>query len=76
LPVTVPGGTITGWHQGEDPDVRLFHGGPGVSDYTESLAAELEDVYTVDYLRDEPGWRGLLRVEVDWPPGPPVVSLN
>jgi pimeloyl-ACP methyl ester carboxylesterase len=45
--VTVPGGTITAWQQGEGPPVLLLHGGPGVSDYTESLAAELEDGYSV-----------------------------
>ena len=45
--VTVPGGTITAWQQDEGPHVLLLHGGPGVSDYTESLAAELEDGYTV-----------------------------
>lgn len=45
--VTVPGGTIIAWQQGEGPHVLLLHGGPGVSDYTESLAAELEDAYTV-----------------------------
>jgi pimeloyl-ACP methyl ester carboxylesterase len=45
--VTVPGGTITAWEQGEGPHVLLLHGGPGLSDYTESLAAELEDGYTV-----------------------------
>jgi pimeloyl-ACP methyl ester carboxylesterase len=45
--VTVPGGTITAWQQGEGPHVLLLHGGPGVSDYTEALAAELEDGYTV-----------------------------
>jgi pimeloyl-ACP methyl ester carboxylesterase len=45
--VTVPGGTIVGWEQGDGPHVLLLHGGPGVSDYTESLAAELEDGYTV-----------------------------
>ena len=45
--VTVPGGTITAWQQGEGPHVLLLHGGPGVSDYTESLAAELEDGYSV-----------------------------
>jgi pimeloyl-ACP methyl ester carboxylesterase len=33
--------------QGEGLDVLLLHGGPGVSDYTESLAAELEDGYAV-----------------------------
>ncbi len=37
--VTVPGGTITGWQQGEGPHVLLLHGGPGLSDYTERLCA-------------------------------------
>lgn len=45
--VTVPGGIITGWQQGQGPRVLLLHGGPGVSDYTESLAAQLEDRYCV-----------------------------
>jgi pimeloyl-ACP methyl ester carboxylesterase len=45
--VAVPRGTITAWQQGEGPHVLLLHGGPGVSEYTESLAAELEDGYTV-----------------------------
>ena len=45
--VTVPGGTITAWQQGDGPHVLVLHGGPGVSDYTESLAAELEHGYTV-----------------------------
>jgi pimeloyl-ACP methyl ester carboxylesterase len=44
---TVPGGTITAWQRGDGPHVLLLHGGPGVSEYTESLAAELEDGYTV-----------------------------
>jgi proline iminopeptidase len=45
--VSVAGGTITGWQQGQGPHALLLHGGPGVSDYTEALAAELEDGYTV-----------------------------
>jgi pimeloyl-ACP methyl ester carboxylesterase len=45
--VSVPGGAIVGWQQGAGRHVLLLHGGPGVSDYTESLAAELEDGYTV-----------------------------
>ena len=45
--VTVAGGTIIAWQQGEGPHVLVLHGGPGMSDYTESLAAELEDGYTV-----------------------------
>jgi pimeloyl-ACP methyl ester carboxylesterase len=45
--VSVPGGTIAVWQEGEGPHVLLLHGGPGVSEYTESLAAELQDGYTV-----------------------------
>ena len=29
-----------------------------------------------DCFRDEPSWRGLLRVEEIEPPRPPIVSLN
>jgi pimeloyl-ACP methyl ester carboxylesterase len=47
IAVTVRGGTITAWQQGDGPHVLLLHGGPGVSEYTEALAAELEDGYTV-----------------------------
>ena len=47
LVIAVPGGTLTAWQRGRGPHVLLLHGGPGVSDYTESLAAELEDAYTV-----------------------------
>jgi hypothetical protein len=45
--VTVAGGTITAWQRGSGPHTLLLHGGPGISDYTESLAVELEDAYTV-----------------------------
>ena len=45
--VKVAGGTIIAWQEGDGPNVLLLHGGPGVSDYTESLVAELSDGYTV-----------------------------
>jgi proline iminopeptidase len=45
--VPVAGGTLRGWRSGAGPDVVLLHGGPGLSDYTASLAAELQDSYTV-----------------------------
>ncbi len=45
--VDVPGGSLTGWRRGRGQDVLLLHGGPGVSDYMDTLAAELEDGYTV-----------------------------
>lgn len=39
----VPGGGITGWRTGTGAPVLVLHGGPGLSDYTESLVAELGD---------------------------------
>ena len=43
----VPAGSITGWLAGDGPPVLVLHGGPGLSDYTASLAAELEDAFGV-----------------------------
>lgn len=40
-------GAITGWRAGSGPPVVILHGGPGLSDYTASLAYELADRYTV-----------------------------
>lgn len=47
LHATVPGGAIAAWQAGSGSPVLLLHGGPGLSDYTEPLAAELDDAYTV-----------------------------
>jgi pimeloyl-ACP methyl ester carboxylesterase len=41
--VQVPEGSITGWLAGNGPTVLVLHGGPGLSDYTAPLAAELTD---------------------------------
>jgi len=38
---------IAGWKTGTGPPVLLLHGGPGLSDYMESLLPELTDAYTV-----------------------------
>lgn len=38
---------IAGWKTGTGPPVVLLHGGPGLSEYTESLLPELTDAYTV-----------------------------
>jgi pimeloyl-ACP methyl ester carboxylesterase len=43
----VPGGSITGWLAGTGPPVLVLHGGPGLSDYTAPLAAELTDAFGV-----------------------------
>jgi len=59
--VAVPG--ITAWQQGEGPHLLLLHGGPGVSEYTESLAAELEDGYTGTRLQQ----RGVAPSTTDGP---------
>jgi pimeloyl-ACP methyl ester carboxylesterase len=47
LRAKVPGGSIAGWQVGAGPAVLLLHGGPGLSDYTFPLAAELEDAFGV-----------------------------
>jgi proline iminopeptidase len=41
------GGGITGWLAGSGQPVLILHGGPGLSDYTAPLAAELEDAFGV-----------------------------
>lgn len=47
LKAEVPGGSVAGWQAGAGPAVLLLHGGPGLSDYTFPLAAELEDAFSV-----------------------------
>jgi len=47
LRAEVPGGSIIAWQAGDGPWVLVLHGGPGLSDYTESLADELADAYSV-----------------------------
>jgi pimeloyl-ACP methyl ester carboxylesterase len=38
---------LVGWKTGSGPVVVVLHGGPGLTDYTESLLPELTDHYTV-----------------------------
>jgi proline iminopeptidase len=45
--VDVAGGPIRVTENGSGPPVLLLHGGPGLSDYTFTLAPELEDGYRV-----------------------------
>jgi pimeloyl-ACP methyl ester carboxylesterase len=61
----VPGGGITGWLAGTGPPVLVLHGGPGLSDYTAPLAAELERPGSV---RKSPGThlRGTERGVTSW----------
>ncbi len=40
-------GGIAGWKAGSGPAVVVLHGGPGLSDYTDTLEPELVDAYTV-----------------------------
>jgi pimeloyl-ACP methyl ester carboxylesterase len=44
---SVPGGRIAASQAGFGAPVLILHGGPGLSDYTDSLAAELDDVFRV-----------------------------
>ena len=41
--IETPAGTIAGRREGSGPPALVLHGGPGLSDYTEGLAAELDD---------------------------------
>jgi pimeloyl-ACP methyl ester carboxylesterase len=41
------GGRIVGWLSGKGPPLVLLHGGPGLSDYLDSLVAELAPTFTV-----------------------------
>jgi proline iminopeptidase len=44
---SVPAGVIAASQTASGPPVLILHGGPGWSDYTASLAAELEDAFCV-----------------------------
>ena len=44
---SVPGGVITASQAGAGAPVLILHGGPGLSDYTGPLAAELDDAFAV-----------------------------
>jgi len=44
---SVPGGVITASRSGSGAPVLILHGGPGLSDYTASLADELDDAFGV-----------------------------
>lgn len=43
--IETPAGSIVGRRKGTGPPALILHGGPGLSDYTEGLAAELADVF-------------------------------
>jgi pimeloyl-ACP methyl ester carboxylesterase len=44
---SVPGGVITASQTGTGTPALILHGGPGLSDYTAPLAAELDDTFSV-----------------------------
>ena len=67
--VETDGGRIAGWLAGSGPPALVLHGGPGLSDITEELAAELADRFsTVRYQQ-----RGLAPSTVE---GPHTVEQN
>jgi pimeloyl-ACP methyl ester carboxylesterase len=47
IAASVPEGVITGSRSGSGAPVLILHGGPGLSDYTASLADELDDAFGV-----------------------------
>lgn len=61
--VPVPGGSLRGWVHGEGPPVLVLHGGPGLSEYMESLVPELEDAFTVIRFQQ----RGVAPSTPAWP---------
>jgi len=46
IAVETDGGRIAGWRTGSGPPALVLHGGPGLSDDTAGLAAELADRFT------------------------------
>jgi pimeloyl-ACP methyl ester carboxylesterase len=47
--VPVDDGAIIGWSVGEGPSLLFLHGGPGLSDYMQSLVAEFPGFRCVGY---------------------------
>jgi pimeloyl-ACP methyl ester carboxylesterase len=47
ISLEVDGGQIVGWLSGDGPPLVLLHGGPGLSDYLDGLAAELAPAFSV-----------------------------
>ena len=67
--VEADGGRIAGWLAGSGPPALVLHGGPGLSDITEGLAAELADRFsTIRYQQ-----RGLAPSTAE---GPHTVEQN
>ncbi len=61
--VDTPTGTLVGAREGSGPPALVLHGGPGLSDYTEGLAAELAPIFdTIRYQQ-----RGLAPSAVEGP---------
>jgi proline iminopeptidase len=63
LDVAVAGGRVRVTKSGSGPPLLVLHGGPGLSDYTFTLAPELEDGYSVTRFQQ----RGLAPSTTDGP---------
>jgi proline iminopeptidase len=66
--VETSGGVIAGWRSGSGPAALVLHGGPGLSDFTEGLADELDGWASIRYQQ-----RGLAPTTVE---GPYTVETN
>jgi pimeloyl-ACP methyl ester carboxylesterase len=66
--VETSGGAIVGWRTGSGPAALVLHGGPGLTDFTQGLAGELDGWESIGYQQ-----RGVEPTTVE---GPYTVEAN